>query len=100
MASGQHAGRRPLCCAVSVSAIALALAPLAQAEKHERKPKGLGPVVTATAIGPVATTLATTSEATATCPKRKQAVSGGFSAPFGASGALVVNESYRISKRA
>lgn len=80
---------------VLLVAAAIALSPAAAIAKKQKKQVKLGPVVTATATGPVATTPATTSDATATCPSGLQAVAGGFSAPFGSSGALVVNESYR-----
>jgi hypothetical protein len=76
--------------------LALAATPVLAKKKH-KKPKGLGPVVTATATGPVVTTPAGTSSATASCPSGLQAVGGGFTAPFTASGALVVDESYRSS---
>jgi hypothetical protein len=74
-------------------ALVLAAAP-AEGKKKHRKP-GLGPVVTATATGPVVTTPAGLSSASATCPGGLQAVGGGFSAPFTTSNALVVTESYR-----
>ncbi len=76
--------------------LAVAASP-ASAKKH-KKPTGLGPVVTATATGPVVTTPAGTSAATATCPSGLQAVGGGFSAPFAPGAGLVVNESYRSSR--
>jgi hypothetical protein len=82
------------CCLALVFA-----APPASAKKH-KKPTGLGPVVTATASGPSVTAPGTASEATATCPSGHQAVGGGFSAPFTRTGALVVTESYRSSRRA
>jgi hypothetical protein len=67
----------------------------ALAKKH-KKPKGLGPVVTATAVGP---TIAAPgiSSASASCPSGLQAVGGGFSASFDATNRLVVTESYRSS---
>jgi hypothetical protein len=78
-------------------ALAVSASP-ASAKKH-KKPKGLGPVVTETATGPTATTPGTSSAASATCPSGLQAVGGGFSAPFTSTGALVVTESYRDSRR-
>ncbi|HEX3562217.1 MAG TPA: hypothetical protein VHU24_05205 [Solirubrobacterales bacterium] len=78
-------------------ALAIAAPPAAAAKKH-KKPKGLGPVVTATAAGPTATTPGASSTATATCPAGHQAVGGGFSAPFTPTGALVVTQSYRSSR--
>jgi hypothetical protein len=77
-------------------ALAVSASP-ASAKKHKR-PKGLGPVVTATAAGPTATTPGSTSAASATCPSGLQAVGGGFSAPFTPAAALVVTESYRSSR--
>jgi hypothetical protein len=68
----------------------------ALAKKKHKKPKGLGPVVTATAVGP---TIAAPgiSPASASCPSGLQAVGGGFSASFDATNKLVVTESYRSS---
>ncbi len=68
----------------------------ALAKKKHKKPKGLGPVVTATAVGP---TIAAPgiSPASATCPSGLQAVGGGYSAPFDGTNRLVVTESYRSS---
>jgi hypothetical protein len=83
--------------AVLVAAATLVLAPAsALAKKKHKKPKGLGPVVTATAVGP---TIAAPgiSPASATCPSGLQAVGGGFSAQFDATNRLVVTESYRSS---
>jgi hypothetical protein len=68
----------------------------ALAKKHKKK-SGLGPVVTATVTGPVVTSPADSSTATASCPSGLQAVGGGFSAPFTSSVAMVVTESYRSS---
>jgi hypothetical protein len=79
---------------VLAAAMALSQASAA-AGKKGKKPARLGPVVTATATGPVATVPATTSAATATCPPGLEAVGGGFSAPFNSAAALVVNESHR-----
>lgn len=68
----------------------------APAKKH-KKPKGLGPVVTATATGPAINVPGESSGASANCPSGLQAVGGGFSAPFTSTDALVVTESYRSS---
>jgi hypothetical protein len=78
--------------------MAVPVAPALAGKKH-KKPNGLGPVVTASQTGPVVSTPAESSAASATCPARLQAVGGGFSAPFTSGGALVVTESYRSSRR-
>jgi hypothetical protein len=78
-----------------IGTVALALLPASAVAKKQKKPVKLGPVVTATATGPVATVPAGSSDATATCPNGLQAVGGGFSAPFGSSGGMIVSSSYR-----
>jgi hypothetical protein len=65
----------------------------ALAKKKHKKPKGLGPVVTATSTGPVVTT--GTSTASAKCPTGLQAVGGGFSAPYDGTNFILVTQSYR-----
>jgi hypothetical protein len=93
-------GSRAQALVALIAAAVLILFPAsALAKKKHKKPKGLGPVVTATATGPVITTPATSSGASATCPTGLQAVGGGFSAPFMPSGAMVVTESYRSTPR-
>jgi hypothetical protein len=67
----------------------------ALAKKKHKKPKGLGPVVTVTATGALATSPGAASSASAICPPGLQAVGGGYSAPFTSTAALVVTESYR-----
>jgi hypothetical protein len=84
-------------CLALLSAVSLVLcAAPALAKKKHKKPTGLGPVVTVTAVGP---TIAAPgiSPASATCPSGLQAVGGGFSAPFDATNRVVVTESYRSS---
>jgi hypothetical protein len=78
---------------------AVLLLPAAPAigKKKHKKPKGLGPVVTAIATGTPATTPGTFSTADATCPSGLQAVGGGFSAPYSVAGRVLVIESYRSS---
>jgi hypothetical protein len=84
--------------AVLVAAATLVLAPAsALAKKKHKKPKGLGPVVTATGTGPTVSGFGAKSAASASCPSGLQAVGGGFSAPFNPAVQLVVTESYRSS---
>jgi hypothetical protein len=78
----------------------LAAPAYAVAKKKPKKPMKLGPVVTATATGPVVTTPAASSDATAICPSGLQAVGGGYSAPFTSTGAVVVTQNYRSSRNA
>ena len=87
--------RRGLLIALCV-VLALQAGP-ALAKQRGKKPKGLGPVVAVSATGPVVTTPAGTSTATATCPTGLRALGGGFMAPFGSEGAMVVTSSYRNS---
>ena len=63
-----------------------------------KKRAGLGPVSTVNATGPTVPT-GSMSTAIATCPSGKQAASGGFSAPFGATSNVVVTDSFRSSPR-
>ena len=79
-----------------IAGLALLLLPATASAKAQKK-VALGPVVTATATGPVITTPGGISIATATCPKRLRALGGGYTAPFGAAGAMVVTSSYRSS---
>jgi hypothetical protein len=74
----------------------LPAAPALAKKKHKKKSAGLGPVVTVTAVGNPAST-AQDSTATASCPTGKEALGGGFSAPFAPGGTLVVHSSYRSS---
>jgi hypothetical protein len=69
----------------------------ALAKKKHKKPKGLGPVVTATAAGNTASTPGQISNADAVCPSGLQAVGGGFSTPYDAANAVEVTSSYRSS---
>jgi len=85
-------GRGPLLILAAASlAVALTATP---ALAKKAKKKGLGPVVTATASGPVVS-VGGTSTASAVCPPGLQAVAGGFEVPFNAAGHLVATESYR-----
>lgn len=77
-------------------ALAVAAAP-ASAKKGKRKPARLGPVVTATATGPLAGPMSLESTAVATCPAGTKVVGGGFSAPFSATSAMLVRESFKSS---
>ncbi len=78
-----------------LAALALLVSPGSTlAKKRHKKPKGLGPVVTATSTGPIIT--AGTSTASATCPTGLQAVGGGFSAPYDGTNFILVTQSYRI----
>jgi hypothetical protein len=85
--------------ALACALLALAAAP-AEAKK-KGKPKGLGPVITATATGPLAVTEGQVSSATAICPKGTRAFGGGFSAPFhaGPDTRIGVFESFRTGVR-
>ena len=74
--------------------LALSASP-ALAKKKHRKQQKLGPVVTVTATGNVATVAAPQSTATATCPSGKQAVGGGFTSPLTMPSAVIVHDSYR-----
>jgi hypothetical protein len=78
-----------------IAAAAIAVAPASAVAKKHRKPANLGPVFTIKASGPVVSSPAASSNATATCPAGLQAISGGFTAPFTSSGAMVVTQSYR-----
>jgi hypothetical protein len=79
----------------TVGCLVLALtASPALAKKKHKKPVKLGPVVTATAIGATATASSPVSTATAACPRGKQAIGGGFSAPVAPGSALIVHDSY------
>jgi hypothetical protein len=69
----------------------------ALAKKKKKKSATLGPVVTVSAPGNSTSTPGTVSAATATCPPGTVAMGGGFSTPFTASGAVVVDNSYRNS---
>lgn len=80
-----------LACAV------LVLTP-ATATAAKKKP-GLGPVVTATAVGNTASGPGSISTATATCPSRLQAVGGGYSAPFVTTSRVAVVDSFRSGLR-
>ncbi len=96
MGAGEKGIRAGKLAAFTLSAV-LVLAPSAAlAKKKHKKPKGLGPVVTATAVGPTVAAPGI-SAASATCPSGLQAVGGGYSAPFDATNRLVVTESYRSS---
>jgi hypothetical protein len=86
---------------VLIASLALVLcAAPAEAKKKQKKPKPLGPVVTATATGATVSATGALSTATARCPGRLQAVGGGFSAPFGMGGDLVVLDSFRSDRGA
>jgi hypothetical protein len=64
------------------------------------KKKGLGAVVTRSAVSPPGTTTAQLLTATATCPKGKKAFGGGFAAPPVDSSSLVfIHESRRTGAR-
>jgi hypothetical protein len=80
-------------CLVVVLPVATALA----GKKHKKKVPKLGPVLTTTASGNVATSSNLESTATAACPAGTRAVGGGFAAPFAPGSALVVHDSFRSS---
>jgi hypothetical protein len=88
---------------LAMTAIAMAIAclvaalPPAQASVKKKR-RGLGPVVTVAATGATVSTPGQLSTAMARCPRRLQAVGGGFSAPFASDRALVVTESYRSDR--
>ena len=85
--------------AIGVSLLVL-LAPASALAKKHKKPKKLGPVVTATATGNTVSTQGKISTATATCPSGKQAVGGGFSVPLDSTNALFVISSFRSAPNA
>lgn len=89
--------KRGLVLSVSL-ALALTAAP-AEAKKKHRNKAGLGPVVTATATGAAVSSPGALSTASVSCPGRRQAVGGGFSAPFGTVGDVEVLSSYRSDPR-
>jgi hypothetical protein len=65
-----------------------------------KKKKGLGGVVTVTAVSQGGTTTQQALSATATCPKGKKAFGGGFSAvPTDTTALIFVEESHRASAR-
>ena len=72
-------------------------APPALAKKKHKKPKTLGPVVTATATGNTVSTPGQTTSADAACPAGLQAVGGGFLVPFDVINAVQLTSSYRSS---
>ena len=78
-------------------ALLLLPASSALAKKKHKKPKGLGPVVTATATGNVVGNAGDISTADAVCPAGLQAVGGGFLTPYSGSSALEIVASYRSS---
>jgi hypothetical protein len=69
-------------------------APPALAKKHTES-KGLGPVITVSAVGNAVTGIGSISTASATCPEGLQAVGGGFSAPGTSESQMIVIDSYR-----
>jgi hypothetical protein len=85
--------------AVTATAALLLLPGSALAKKKHRKPVKLGPVVTATALGNIASAAGQVSTATAICPAGKQAVGGGFTAPISGPQLFVI-DSFRSSPTA
>ena len=69
----------------------------ALAKKKHKKPKELGPVVTATAVGNTVGSPGEISTANAVCPSGLQAVGGGFLTPYDGSNSLEVTSSYRVT---
>ncbi len=85
---------------VIAAGIAVLAFPAGAAAKKHKKPKGLGPVVTATATGNSVSTSGAVSNATATCPEGKQAVGGGYSASLTPANRLFVISSFRSAPNA
>ena len=81
------------------TAIVLAIGASPSVAAKKGKKKGLGPVVTVTAVSTSATTNTQVISATATCPKGKKAFGGGFLAPTSNDSLIFVHESRRTAVR-
>jgi hypothetical protein len=101
MRSRRRLGRALQAAAILACAfLVLAAAPALAKKKHKKHKAAGNPLVTVAAAGNTATNPGVISDATASCPAGTVVLGGGFSAPFNASGQLVVYQSYRSSPSA
>ena len=89
----------PVTVTVACAAMLLAIGATPSVAAKKGKKKGLGPVVTVTAVSTSATTNTQVISATATCPKGKKAFGGGFLAPTSNNSLIFVHESRRTAVR-